>query len=220
MFNNTTKEIIQRIEDTLDLQGKTVSRQSLLRFLNNNHLRVSIELRVPIRYVKNVVTNQPTSLPVEAAPGGLRYAERTSDNKSLEILTVADANRLYPEWELNSNEGADYPGKGNPFVIYDPSNISAPLYPVGFDAGDTMRMAYIMQPEELIFEDDDTKPFRGELPEYASDLLYFKTMSEILFNTGDNRYGGFWTQYNTVMDLAFNYSRQEMYVIRARGEVE
>jgi len=217
MLNNTV-ELIRRIEFALELQGKEVSRQGILRILNVEQRKLINELHIPIRYAKNLRTDRPISVPIDANPGGIRYAEGTIYNKQVELLTVSDANLLYPGWEDNANEGIDpYIGRGAPFVIYDPANISAPIYPVGFEDGDKLRIMYVLKPEELTFE-DDSFPFMGEVPEYSEDLLYNAVMTDLCYNLGDARYKGFDAQLQEIKERAFNYSRPELHLAKLRGD--
>lgn len=219
MLNNTV-ELVRRIEFALELQGKQVSRQGILRILNAEQRKLINELHIPIRYAKNLRTDRPISPPIDANPGGIRYAESALNNKQVELLTVSDANLLYPGWEQNYNEGTDpYVGYGAPFVIYDPINISAPIYPVGFETGDTLRIIYVLKPVDLEF-DDESFPFRGELPEYGEDLLYNAVMADLCYNLGDARYKGFRAQLFETKELAFNYSRPELYLARLRSTDE
>lgn len=215
----TARAILQRIEDALDDMGYTTERARLLRRMNTAQDTLSRDLRLPLRYVKNVSTTQPFTMPVEARPGGIIYAEQVNAtrqvNREVELLTVADANQAYPGWEVNPNEGSTYYGKGAPFIIYDPVNVSAPIYPVQFEAGDTLRILYSLKPTDMTLE-LTSAAFNGELDEYASDLIYYHVMFETLLMKTDQRSNVFYAALESVKDKAYAYSRPMLQIMAYR----
>lgn len=180
----TVKELVNRVETNLRLMGinPLPGDADILEFLNEENQRMARELRVPERYVTEIDATAPFSMPTEAQPGSLMFAEKTETNHRVEVLTVSEANDLYPDWERNEHEGFTRYWKR--LIIYDPGNISAPVYPIGFDAGEQLRVTYLIKPKPLVFDNPDldttveTEPFDGNMPEYHS-LLYRMTTYQI-----------------------------------------
>lgn len=185
----TVKELVNRVETNLRLMGISPPGDAdILEFLNEENQRVSRELRIPTRYVKNIDATGPFSMPSEALPGSLVFAEDSGFNNRMEVMTVAEANERYPDWERNEYEGDS--GFGGRLIIYDPGNISAPVYPVGFSSGDLLRVTYMVKPRPMAFDDPDASAtvslegFEGRIPEYHS-LLYRMTTYQMALLMGD-----------------------------------
>lgn len=188
----TVRELVNRVETNLRLMGiKPVPGDGdILEFLNEENQRVARELRLPRRYVTDIDATEPFTMPTEAQPGSLVFAERTGEpNIRIRILTVAEANDLYPGWERNEHEGhTRFPHR---LVIYDPGNISAPVYPIGFRAGETLRVTYQVRPKPLVLDNPDldvtvaTEGLEGVIPEYHA-LLYRMATYQIAMLAGDN----------------------------------
>lgn len=165
----TALELADRVETDLRLMGFTPPGPGdILRYLNEANEETSVELHIPTRYVKDVAANAPFLAPLEARPGQIKFAEDLKYDRRLEVLTVSEANRFYPDWEVNAIEGHDQYGKK--LIIYDPANVTAPIYPVGFKAGETLRMQYVLRPFPMVYsdpaEDESLYPWNGVMPEY------------------------------------------------------
>ena len=192
----------------------------ILQICNDINDRVARDLHIPRRYIKNVNPTQPFSPPSEARPGGITFAERTDTDRRIMILTVTEANDYYPDWERNQTEG--FSKYATPLIIYDPVNISAPIYPIGFSSGDTLRMVYVMNVKPMVFENPDatqtTEPFNGEMPEYhriVPQLAVFEIAA--LLARSDNTMPAQKAQmyYNDAkgeLEDAFDYARHDYFV--------
>lgn len=162
-------ELTDRVETDLRMMGFTPPGPAdILRYLNEANDETSVDLHIPTRYVKEVVATAPFLAPLEARPGQIRFAEDSKHNSRIKVLTVSEANNLYPDWEMNVTEGeARY---GHKLIIYDPSNVTAPIYPVGFTTGEKLRMQYTMKPKPMVFSDplesESLEPWNGVMPEY------------------------------------------------------
>lgn len=195
----------------------------LLRRANDCQDRIAQELGIPLRYLKEVDATAPFALPDEARPGGLRYAERYQQGDDRggvpqRLLTVAQANDLGIAWE--SPDFVGHPAVGRSFLLYDPANASAPVTPVGYEAGDLLRLAYVVKPAELAAFAD--LPFGGELAEYGERLLQQYLTFELLLLSPDPQLrtlgSPFYNDYKGLLEEAFNASRPQPWLPRRADE--
>lgn len=155
------RDLIDDILDSLEEMGLPASRENLGRLIfkiNKAQERISRDLEVPRRYIKGVDATVDFELPAEARDTGLWWVEREEKNdKPIPIFTVTEANHLGIRWDLTDDNTAGFQGHtkhGKYIVIYDPANISAPVKPLGFSAGDTIRLEYVIKPSKLNALDD------------------------------------------------------------------
>lgn len=211
----TVRELVDRVETNLRMLGLTPPGDAdILTYLNDEHQRIARELRIPRRYITDVDATAPFAMPTEALPGSLSFAEKTDRSQPIEILTVAEANDLYPDWERNEFEGFTRFWKR--LIIYDPANITAPVYPVGFEAGETLRLEYAVKPFPLAFDDPaDTgdvalQPFEALMPEYHR-ILYQMTTFQMAMMMGNQEQAqkarAFYADARGELDDAFSYAR-------------
>lgn len=211
----TVRELVDRVETNLRMLGLTPPGDAdILTYLNDEHQRIARELRIPRRYITDVDATAPFAMPTEALPGSLSFAEKTDRSQPIEILTVAEANDLYPDWERNEFEGFTRFWKR--LIIYDPANITAPVYPVGFMAGETLRLEYAVKPFPLAFDDPaDTgtvalQPFEALMPEYHR-ILYQMTTFQMAMMMGNQEQAqkarAFYADARGELDDAFSYAR-------------
>lgn len=217
----TVKELVDRVETNLRLMGisPVPGDADILMYLNEENQRMSRDLRVPTRYVTEIDATQPFILPSEAQPGSLKFAEKADYNWRVEVLTVSEANELYPDWEKNEHEGGIR--YGHRLIIYDPANISAPVYPLGFSAGAELQMTYTVRPKPLVLDNPDADvsvslaPFEGVIPEYHSLLAKLATYQMAML-MGDPEKGHIQkarTLYSEAMleaQDAFSYARPDV----------
>ena len=174
------------------------------------------KLNIPRRYVKDVDATTTFLLPTEARPGSALFAERTTDNRKIRTLTVEEANRLFPDWEENTIEGLErYP---IPLIIYDPQNITAPVYPIGFSTGDILRMEYVIKPRDMVFSIPTgvttvtDEPWEGELPEFHR-IIPQMVVFEIALALGDElvsqKARAFYNDAQQEMEEAVAYVRNQ-----------
>lgn len=193
----TAAELIDDIERDLSEMGfKPPVRGDLLRRLNREQTRISRELRFPIKYYSEIPATTPFTLPAPMRASSLRSVEHEQLDRSVEVLTVQQANELYPRWEA-----ADFSRK---LVIYDPANPSAPITPVGFSSGDTLRILVEVEPTALT--EFSSVPFDGLLGEYHLMLAQHVKFT-FLLNKGDQRGQAFYHDYMQMMTDAFNVLR-------------
>lgn len=175
----TARELIDRAERNLRLLGVTPipPEGDLLMMLDDAQREVARDLDFPRRYVRDVATSAPFNLPAEALQGSLSFAERTSHNCRVRILTVNEANDFFPDWEDNEHEGGRRYRER--LVIYDPGNISAPVYPLGFEDGETLRMTYEVEVKRLVLDNpgpgESEQPWNCMFPQYHSLLARLVT---------------------------------------------
>ena len=140
----------------------------ILAYANRMNVRVARDLRIPRRYIKDVSTGAAFAPPSEAIPESMSFVEVTNTNARITVLTVDEANAEYPDWETNLLEGSSrYPTR---LIIYDPGNITAPIYPIGFESGELLRIEYCVVPRPMVFSNptsaETTVPFEGLIPDY------------------------------------------------------
>jgi hypothetical protein len=211
----TVRELVDRIETNLRMLGLAPPGDAdILMYLNDEHRRIARELRIPRRYITDVDATQPFAMPDEALPGSLSFAEKTERSQRIEILTVAEANDLYPDWERNEFEGFTRFWKR--LIIYDPANITAPVYPVGFEVGDTLRLEYAIKPPPLVFdnpegsEDVALEPFQALMPEYHRILHQMVTFQIAMMMGNQEQVGkarAFYQDAQNDLNDAFSYAR-------------
>lgn len=175
----TAREAIAAINDELQIMGgQELSNPIALRQLNSAAQEISRELRIPTRYHKDQSTEAPFAFYDDMFEGGLEYVEIDDHEineeqwwmKPIPILSVRDANQMYPDWERNRNEGYDQFRKR--IIIYDPRNKDNGIYPIGFDEGEKIRLLYVVKTEVV---DLDDKLWDGRLPEWQD--LVWKTVA-------------------------------------------
>jgi hypothetical protein len=214
----TAREIVDWVETRLRLLGiKPPGDGDILMIANEENERTARDLKIPRRYIKNVNPLLPFDLPAEALPGGALFAEQTVANRRIEVLTVAEANLMYPDWEKNATEG--FTNFRQRLIIYDPANVSAPVYPVGFQAGDLLRIEYVMRVRKLVFSvvdaaNESLEPWNGVLPEYHRAIPQLVTF-QLAMMLGDElqaqKARAFYADGMKDMEAAFSYSRPNAY---------
>ena len=181
----TLAEVVRRLDRYLGGEDSTefYTVQRRLDAINDAQQEVSYQLRIPRRYA-DVETPSPFTLPVEARGGGLISIKPVIDSRAgdpLPLLTVAEAEREYPNW---SEEQADNTSKAR-FAIYDPSNITAPVYIVPPHTDTRLyRVEYFKAPHQFTLDDyengnlvlfdgdTDFAPAHQIVPIYAAHLLW------------------------------------------------
>lgn len=215
----TCAEIVDDVEAEiryafLAAQQEPPGTEEIVRIANKYNSRISGDLRVPTRYVKGIVATAPFAMPTEARPGSVTFSEEVGDGSSgedrINVLTVSEANQLYPDWEINEHEGySTYPYK---LIVYDPHNISAPVYPIGFSSGATLRMVYTIQVNPMVVENSaneagkSLEPFNGIMPEYHHVIAQM-TKFELLLRIGDERGRAYYQDAQNDIAKAFAYAR-------------
>lgn len=224
-------EIILEIEENLEMYGiETPGRGSIGRRVNRAQDRISQELQFPRRYIKDVNATATFELPGEARQGGLLWAEMEarstgSANPRIPLLTVAMANSMCVRWDEYDADLSSYPGHpkfGEFLIIYDPANMSAPVYPLGFRAGDELRLEYVVKPRDMDDLDGSlgasgvSNPFENQLPEYDQQLLVNYVTFEYLMANEKPQAQAYYNSYRGIMEEAFAYNRPEMAMQRIR----
>lgn len=224
----TVKQITERIVDNISLVPGAAAPEHgvIVRRVENAHQRIAQELQFPKRYIRGVDATAAFNLPSEARASGLLYAELENDNDEpsavIPLMTVQEANDLGIEWDTTDSDPSAYLRQahyGKYLLIYDPINVSAPVYPLGFETGDTLRLLYIKKPASLTAM-DATEPFDGELPEYGDDLLVQYVTFEIMLALGAQQAQAFYNDYRGLMESALGAARPMYWNPRsARQEV-
>lgn len=213
-------DIVQRVIDNVELAGKEAPKSgAILRRVAAAHRRMAVELGIPTRYIQGVDATTAFNLPTEAWPGGLIHVEYEDTNRRVNTLTVADANDVGVEWDDGSlSDYAGHPQFGRHLVIYDPANITAPVWPLGFESGDTLRLLYTKKPTALTGM--DVEPFDNQIPEYGDELLVQNVTFQILMGMGVEHAAAYYNDYKALKEDAFSYTRPMIYRPLQAEEVE
>lgn len=193
---NLAELIDEVVENTATEKNYSVIRDRLNRCMD----RISTQLGVPERYVTDVSVTEPFMLPDEAWRKGLKYAEDVERQREIPIYTVREANMLYPRWE-----DAEELAWGIKFIVFDRANTSAPVYPVGFDPGDKLRIIYHIQPAPMLQDEDE--PFAvieegertpGQFDGYHIALAQYVSF-QLLLREQPNIAASFYADYQSLL---------------------
>lgn len=202
----------------LAAQVELPGTEEIVRVLNKYNDRISGDLRVPRKYVTDIDPTVAITMPTDARAGSVRFTEKEEAVGSIQVLTVDEANMLYPDWEDNEHEGGStFPYK---LVIYDPSNLTDPLYAIGFTSSDKLRMVYTVQVKPMVLEnsaadaDVSLLPFNGLMPEYHHVIAQM-TKFEFLLRIGDERGRAYYTDAQDEIAKAFAYANNHYVVPEA-----
>jgi len=218
--------MIERVRRNLMLSGAgDVPPAVIANSLQDAHHRVAVELQYPKRYIKNVDATQRFTLPTETVEGGLLYAELENTvgepQVTIPIMSLAEANDVGIQWDVTDANLGDYRGHpvyGRYLIIYSPGVINAPVYPLGFEAGDTLRLLYTKVPAEMTELDDE--PFDGLMEDYAGDMLVQYVTFEVMLARGMEQAQAFYNDYLQIRERAFQSTRPMPYLPRTNvGEM-
>lgn len=143
--------------------------------LENDHL--SRELRIPTRLIRNIDATQAFLPAANTRPGSVIEIWDDEDGSKIPVYSVQEAHKRFPRWL-----DADPDLGGAKFVVWEPYNLTAPLTPKGFFAGDILRVLTIVQPETL--SEDADLIWDGEFPEFH-DLVPRKVAADLLIGRSD-----------------------------------
>lgn len=219
----TARELADWVAVNLRLLGfqSIPGDADILMFLDRTQKEYARDLGFPTRYVQNVSPSAPFNLPAEAVYGSLKFVEREDCPYRVRILTVSEANEFYPGWERNEHTGPDR--HSTRLVVYDPSNISAPVYPVGFRSGEQLHLTYQVKVPTLVFEDpgpgESLEPWACLYPEYhilLARLVTFElcmAMATDEENTNQMRKAAaYYAKAQEELDRLFAFSRADYYL--------
>lgn len=159
-------EVIDGVEADLALAGLPLpDRRELVRRMNAVQRELGRELRIPQLYVTGVPINQPFLLPEGARPDVLLQADTLRDNQLVNCLSVEQANQMGVKWERPAYHGDVWWSKavGDRMLIFDPANPTSSVYPVGFRAGDELRLLLVKWPTPLDADPLNVDPLSKEL---------------------------------------------------------
>jgi len=219
----TAKQMIERINDNILLAGlPAVPPAMVMRKIESAHQRIALELGFPRRYIKGVDATAEFTLPSEAQPGSLIYIEIENAlgerQKSIPTLTVQEANNEGVQWDVTDTNLSEYRGSavyGRYLVVYDPGNITAPVYPLGFDAGDTLRIMYAKRPAAMAAISDT--PFGGKLGAYADDMLVQYVSFEFMLARGLEQAQAFYNDFLGLRERAYQAMRPWPWLPRSQA---
>lgn len=178
--------IIDGVRQELSINGVPVpDMQELLRRINAAQLEIARDLNIPQLYITGVPTTAPFLLPEGVRPDVLLQADVVGANTLVTCLSVAEANSRGIKWErenrpahgvVDRSERWWNRGVGEYFIIYDPANPTASVYPVGFVGGENLRLLTLKWPTELDSDPLNTDPlskdpFDGALPSFGPSLI-------------------------------------------------
>lgn len=199
----TVKELAERIDNEKLMYGLTfenLPEPQFIQLINSMVKEQALRLKIPTFYYKSQATDSNFSMPDNAISVGLLYIESELDNKEIPIRTIHQANQEFPGWEENKIEGytTDYYTR---LVIYDPRNKDQPLYPIGFETGELIRMTYVGKFDDITAMSDSI--WGGYIPEYHHIFVY-SYLSARLFGK---------TEWYQVFQNKVNQLEEELYNI-------
>jgi len=181
----TLAEIARRLDRYLGGESARdfYTAQVRLDAINDAQRQIAWDLNIPRRYA-NITAASPFTLDTESRGGGLISVKAVDDSgavRVLPLLTVAQAEQRHKAWSeepVTSSERAR-------FAIYDPANLSAPIYivPPHSDAR-LYRVEYFVEPADFTLSDldvgtaipfngdSDFTPAHGLIPLLAAALLW------------------------------------------------
>lgn len=181
----TLAEITRRLDRYLGGESARdfYTAQVRLDAINDAQRQVAWDLNIPRRYA-NVTGASPLTLDTESRGGGLISIKAVNDDGSVYVLplrTVAEAeqrDKYWSEEETTSSEPARY-------AIYDPANLSAPIYIVPPHSDTRLyRVEYFVEPSDFTLAqldegtavpfdgDSDFTPAHSLIPLLAAALLW------------------------------------------------
>lgn len=215
----TLQEMQAYVDDTLDDYGlPKLEFDSLRRRANRVAKTLARDYGFPVRYEKDKDATIPFPPPVDSDETGLISAEWQGEKYecNIPIMTVEEANRKYPHWEENTYEGStvQFPVR---LIIYDPKNITAPIYPVGFEAGDKIRFTIRVRFDDMLNAGDS--PWGNKYKDWH-EIIPLQVAVDRLIAQGDeimlaksqrpNR------KLEDMKERFFNYIRQGVLVMSAQ----
>lgn len=232
----TYAELIEEVLENIGLNPNAhkIQRGEIRRIMNLASREISLRVGIPTLYVdvpSSGTTSGSFTLPVRYHPEGIRRVELVEvadsdigwdfvQNQEIPIMSVAQANDLYPTWE--NDEGYEY--EGPPFLVYSPANPDAGFRPVGFNEASYRFLVHAV-PAEMT--EDTHEPFAvldycedppvrrgGAMPAYHRILAHHATY-ELLQRLGDPRWEAFFARYRQ-MELEM-YSQVEPVTVYLPG---
>lgn len=205
----TVKEVIEHITDELYLSGldKRVEVDNrIIKVIDREARETALKLRIPVYYYKSQATGTNFVMPANALSMGLLYVESELYNTKVPVVTIHQANQQYQGWEENEIEGDDT--FHTRLLVYDPKNKDQPVYAIGFETGETIRMQYVGTVNTLSDMSDNI--WDGFLSEYHHVIVY-KILGKLAF--GQTQWYQVWmnkaneleeTLFNHVQDVDWN----------------
>lgn len=145
-----------------------VGPAEIRRALNHAQRQASTDLEQPQKTVLTSVAGRRVELPPDAKRSGVKALRDAGSAQQFEIVTVQEANRLYPDWHTAS-------ASAFPVVVYDPGSVGAPLSllvaPAELGMTGQVVLTYVVEPDEMT--DGSDEPFRGLLAEYHHMLGHY-----------------------------------------------
>lgn len=182
----------------------------LLDMLNAEQLELAVDLKVPTQTIEVSGVTTDFTLPDGTQYNALLSAQNEYGH-TIELMTVASANALFPGWSSTTWSGAG----ARPFaLIYDPANISAPVRPLpNPSAVSTYRMTVALRPLDMVELSDE--PFTALLTDGtrsvelrdSHDLLVWGVVAKLHLRNSDNRAGAYFGRYQELKDMAWRDTR-------------
>jgi hypothetical protein len=147
------------------------------RLLNLENDQLARELRFPTRLIRSIDATEAFLPAAGTRPGSVIKVWDDVYGAEIPVYSVQEAHRKFPRWL-----DADPDLGGAKFVVWEPYNVTAPLTPKGFSAGDLLRVLTIVQPQTM--SEDDDLIWDGELPEFH-DLVPRKVAADLLIGRSD-----------------------------------
>lgn len=206
-------EAIQWVESELMLDPalRELETGEVRRRLVLEHDIIARELRIP---TKLVVVEAPTGsfpLPNNTRDTGLLAAHERDSGRSVPIYDLSEVAHKHPRWRDSHFK--------RKLLVWDASNVTAPVIPTGFSREDALLLTVVMKPDPL--EDDSTEFWSGVFSEFH-DLIPRRVAGDLLVRGATEqsaRAGGIMLQ-QTQVDLRRAFARTAHPVFFAQGPEE
>lgn len=167
-------EAVQWVESELmmDPALRELETADIKRRIQHEHDIIARELRIPTKLIRidNVTAAFP--LPITARDTGLLEAVEEDSGLPVPLFDLTEVADKYPRWREDS-----FAVK---MLVWDPTNITSPVIPKGFDADDALLLTIVVKPTPLVNDLDDL--WDGILSEFH-DLVPRKTAGDLLLRS-------------------------------------
>jgi hypothetical protein len=180
----------------------------LLEYLNAQQHECAVDLKVPTMTIEVSGVTGDFTLPEGTQYNALLSAQNEYGH-TIELMTVASANDLFPGWTRTDFSGA------RPFaLIYDPANISAPVRPLPSPpATSTFRLTVALRPVDMVELSDEpftvirTDGVRSVEMADAHNMLVYGVVASLHLRAGDARASAYYGRYEQLKDMAWRDTR-------------
>ena len=210
----TLGDAVQWVESELMLDPalEKLETGEIRRRLQHEHDILARELRIPTKLVVIEDPSENFSLPITARDTGLLAAHEQDSGLPVPIYDLSEVAAKYPRWREDTFNIK--------LLVWDPTNVSSPVVPKGFDSDDALLLTIVMKPTPVSVDADEF--WNGILPEFH-DLIPRKVAGELLIRGHDvsARAGGMMlSQVQADMRKAFARVAHPVFFAQGPREIE